>query len=61
MRNIDLPEASKGELLKGMKRPDADEKVPSSVSALTFSPDDRRLAVGEFNGNVDLFDLSSHD
>jgi WD40 repeat protein len=60
IRKINLPKVSKGELFPGAKQPDANEKVPGLASALTFSPDDRMLAVGEFTGNIDLFDVASH-
>jgi hypothetical protein len=55
---IDLPETTNGVLFADPKRADANEKVAGVASALTFSPDDRTLAVGELSGNVDLFDVS---
>lgn len=53
IRDIPLPEISMAELLPNYaKRPDADKKVPSSATAVAFSPDGKKIAAGIAGGTV---------
>ncbi len=60
IRTFPLPDITKGELLRNMKAPDANEKVPYPVSALAFSPEGDTLAVGGGDGTTVLMHVNLH-